>query len=72
MSTEISVTAVLVEQDDGSYRANCPELGVDAEGESSDEAFDNLKAGVDRLVREAGGEVELAPVKCLKFKVSVD
>ncbi len=72
MGAEVSVTAVLVEQEDGTYKANCPELGVLAEGESSEEAFENLRAEVVKKVRESGGSVELAPVKCLKFKVSVD
>lgn len=72
MGAEISVTAVLVEQNDGTYKANCPELGMNAEGESSEEAFENLKAEVQRKVRGQGGVVDLAPVKCLKFKVAVE
>lgn len=72
MGAEVSVTAVLVEQEDGSYKASCPELAVNAEGESSEEAFENLKADVAKKVREAGAAIELSPVKCLKFKVSVE
>lgn len=72
MGAEVSVTAVLIEQEDGTYKANCPELAVFAEGENSEEAFENLKADVAKKVREAGAAIELSPVKCLKFKVSVE
>ncbi|MBW7957593.1 MAG: hypothetical protein H3C68_06835 [Deltaproteobacteria bacterium] len=71
MGTEISVSAVLIEREDGTYRANCPELDVESEGESSEEAFENLKAAVQIHVRKAGAE-GLKQVKCFKFKVSLD
>ena len=73
MGNEISVSAVLIEKEDGTYRATCPELGINAEGESSEEAFNNLKDAVQRHVRGKGADkLNLSPVKCLKFKVAVD
>lgn len=73
MGQEISVSAVLVEQEDGTYKANCPELNINANGESSEEAFTNLKDAVQRHIRETGADkLQLNPVKCMKFKVAVD
>ncbi len=72
MASEISVSAVLIEKEDGTYRANCPEFDINTEGESSEEAFDNLKAAVTRHVRGAGAGLQMSQVKCLKFKVPVD
>ncbi|WKZ33480.1 MAG: type II toxin-antitoxin system HicB family antitoxin [Thermodesulfobacteriota bacterium] len=71
MGKEISVSAVLIEREDGTYRANCPELDVETEGESSEEAFENLKASVQLHVKKAGAE-GLKQVKCFKFKVTLD
>lgn len=71
MGKEISVSAVLIEREDGTYRANCPELDVETEGESSEEAFENLKASVQLHVKKSGAE-GLKQVKCFKFKVTLD
>lgn len=71
MGKEISVSAVLIEREDGTYRANCPELDVESEGESSEEAFENLKASVQLHVKKAGAE-GLKQVKCFKFKVTLE
>lgn len=69
---ELSVSAVIIEREDGSYTASCPELGIEVGAESSDEAFDGLRAAVQKRVREAGPGLQLNPVKCLKFKVQAD
>lgn len=72
MANEISVSAVVVELEDGSYRANCPDLGIDATGNNADEAFANLKAAVTRHIREKGSDhIELNSVKCMKLKVEI-
>ena len=72
MGSEISVSAVLLEREDGTYRANCPEFDINTEGESSEEAFENLKAAVKKHIRESGAGLQMSQVKCLKFKVPVD
>ena len=73
MGTEVSVSAVLIEREDGTYRANCPELNISSEGERSEEAFENLKAAAQKHVRETGAEgLRMSQVKCMKFKVTID
>lgn len=70
MADEISVSAVLVEQDGGGYRANCPELGLDAAGLDADDALDNLREAIARHIRAVGPDnLRLASVKCMKIKV---
>lgn len=70
MSNELSVSAVLVEQEDGSYKANCPELNIQSQGDSADDALQNLKDAVLSHVREVGSaNIQLNAVKCLKFKI---
>lgn len=72
MANEISISAVLVEMEDGSFKATCPDLGINAEGTNADEAFANLKDAVTRHIREKGAEnIRLSPVKCMKFKVEL-
>lgn len=72
MANEISVSAILIEQEDGGYIANCPELGMNEKGENSDAALSNLKEAVARLVKEKGPDnLQLNAVRCLKFKVPV-
>ncbi len=74
MGMEISVNAVVIEQDDGSYRAFCPDLGMEAKGKNGDEAVRSLKEMVTNRIREAGGaaNVQLSSVKCLKIKIPVE
>lgn len=72
MANEISISAVLVEMEDGSFKATCPDLGINAEGDNSDSAFANLKNAVVKHIREKGAEnIRLKPVKCMKFKVEL-
>ncbi|MBI5587678.1 MAG: hypothetical protein HY889_04845 [Deltaproteobacteria bacterium] len=72
MANEISVSAILIEMEDGSYKSSCPDLGIDAEGGNADEAFNNLKDAVTRHIREKGADnIQLNPVKCMKFKVQI-
>jgi hypothetical protein len=74
MGMEISVNAVVIEQDDGSYKAICPDLGMETKGKNGDEAVRSLKEMVTNRIREAGGagNVQLSSVKCLKMKIPVD
>lgn len=72
MAEEISVSAILIEQDDGSYKAVCPEVGINSGGPNADDALRNLKDAVIKHIREIGfDKVQLSSVKCLKFKVPV-
>lgn len=73
MANEISVNAVIIEREDGVYRAYCPDLGIDAQGKSADDALANLKDAVIRHVRGKGASgIRLSAVKCLKIKIPVN
>lgn len=74
MGMEISVNAVVIEQDDGSYKAFCPDLGMEARGKNGDEAVRSLKESVVNRIREAGGagNIQLSSVKCMKIKIPVE
>lgn len=72
MADEISVSVVLVEKEDGSYKSNCPDLGISSEGMDADDALDNLKAAIRKKIAEVGaGNLQLSPVKCMKIKIPV-
>ncbi|MBI5562825.1 MAG: hypothetical protein HY894_08270 [Deltaproteobacteria bacterium] len=73
MASEFTVSAVLVEQEDGSYRANCPDLDVAVSGRNPDDALGNLKDAVAAKIRTVGADkVRMNAVKCLKVRVTVD
>ncbi|MBI5493171.1 MAG: hypothetical protein HY893_09575 [Deltaproteobacteria bacterium] len=72
MANEISVSAILIEMEDGTYRANCPDLGIAVEAKNSDDAITDLKNAVIKQIREVGlDKIQLNPVKCMKIKVPV-
>lgn len=72
MANEISVNAVIIEKDDGSYRSVCPDLGIESTGSNADNALRNLKDAVIKHITETGADkMRLSIVKCLKLKVSV-
>lgn len=72
MANEISVSVILVEMEDGSYRATCPDLDMEEKGGGGDEAVDNLKSAIAKYIKEKGFEnIQLNPVKCMKIKVPV-
>lgn len=73
MAGEISISAIVIEMDDGSYSSICPDIGIEAKGVSADDALANLKDAVVGHIRKLGtGSVNLRAVKCMKIKVSVD
>lgn len=66
------MSVVIVEHEDGTYRSNCPDLSISAEGASADDAMQNLKDAIIRHIREVGADkIQLNPVKCMKIKVPV-
>ncbi|TAN62933.1 type II toxin-antitoxin system HicB family antitoxin [bacterium] len=70
MANEISVNAVIIENEDGTYRALCPDLSVESVGKNSDDALRNLKDAVTKHVKEKGAS--LNSVKCMKLRVQVN
>lgn len=72
MSEEISVSTIIVEQPDGSYRADCPDLGLSATGKNSDAALGSLKEAITRHVEgKSRADIQLNAVKCMKLKIPV-
>ena len=49
----MKLTVVLEPDAEGGYTALCPELDVSSQGESEDEAADNLREAVDLLLETA-------------------
>ncbi|MBI5642225.1 MAG: hypothetical protein HY954_01975 [Deltaproteobacteria bacterium] len=73
MANEVSVSAILVEMEDGTYKASCPEVGIEVRGTDSEDTIRDLKDAVIRRIREIGADkIQLNPVKCMKFKVPID
>lgn len=72
MSEEISVSTIIVEQPDGSYRADCPDLGLSATGKNQDSALGSLKEAISKYVEgKTRADIQLNAVKCMKFKILV-
>ena len=72
MREEISVSTILVELPDGSYRADCPDLGLSSMGSNFDTALSNLKEAILQYVEgKSRAEIQLYAVKCMKLKIPV-
>lgn len=72
MANEISISAILVEMEDGSIKVHCPDLNINAQGKNADEAMRNIKDAVIRHVAQVGPDnIQLNPVKCMKIKIPV-
>ena len=67
---EVTLSMIIVELEDGSFRADCPEFGFSAVGKSEAEASANLKAEAAKRAKEAKGSFTINKVKCMKFKVN--
>ena len=50
---EVTLSMIIVELEDGSFRADCPEFGFSVAGKSEAEASANLKAEAKRRAKEA-------------------
>ena len=67
---EVTLSMIIVELEDGSFRADCPEFDFSAVGKNEGEASANLKAEAARRAKEAKGALVINKVKCMKFKVT--
>ena len=69
----VTLNALIVEEDDGRWSAQCPDLGIIVTGSSSEEAAGKLRAACEARVKDAGqgkdGGPRLKQVKCIRFKV---
>ncbi|MCP5539063.1 MAG: type II toxin-antitoxin system HicB family antitoxin [Akkermansiaceae bacterium] len=52
----MKLTMVLEPDEDGGYTAHCPELDVASQGDTEDEAADNLSEAIDLLLETAPRE----------------
>lgn len=72
MENEFSVSVIVVEEEDGTFKSSCPDLGLDSSGPTSAEAMKNLSEEIKKHAREAGpGNVKLKPVRCQKVRIKV-
>ncbi|MBI5970190.1 MAG: hypothetical protein HY884_03445 [Deltaproteobacteria bacterium] len=72
MPEDISISVIAVELPDGTYRADCPDLGLSATGKNQDSALDGLKEAISKYVEGKGrAEIQLNAVKCMKIKIQV-
>ena len=67
---EVILSMIIVELEDGSFRAECPELGFSTTGKNEADASANLKAEAEKRAKEAKGSLVINKVKCMKFKVT--
>ena len=49
---KLQLTAVLIKEEVGGYSSICPELEVASQGETLEEAVENLKEAVEQLERQ--------------------
>jgi predicted RNase H-like HicB family nuclease len=54
MQKEISITAELIEEEEGGYTVYCPELDIYTQGEDVEDALRNLKEAAELHIEEIG------------------
>jgi len=52
----ITITAELIEEEEGGYTVYCPELDIYTQGEDVDDALRNLKEAAELHIEELGSE----------------
>jgi len=69
----ITITAELIEEEEGGYTVYCPELDIYTQGDDVEDAINNLKEAAELHIEELGIEnirlkgIERLP-KCLKWR----
>lgn len=60
----ITITAELIEEEEGGYTVYCPELGIYTQGDDIEDAISNLKEAAELHIEELGIEnIKLKEVK---------
>ena len=54
MKKEITITAELIEEEEGGYTVYCPELDIYTQGDDTDDAIKNLKEAAGLHIEEIG------------------
>lgn len=61
MTKEITITAELIEEEEGGYNVYCPELDIYTQGDDIDDALKNLLEAAELHIEEIG-------LKNIRFK----
>jgi len=70
----ITITAELIEEEEGGYTVYCPELDIYTQGEDLDDALSNLKEAAELHIEEVGLEalkVRKVERRALELEVNV-
>lgn len=73
MKREITITAELIEEEEGGFTVYCPELDIYTQGEDVKDAVENLKEAAELHIEEVGFEnLHLKHVKHKKVKMAIN
>jgi len=73
MKREITITAELIEEEEGGYTVYCPELDIYTQGEDVKDAIENLKEAAGLHIEEVGVKnLHLKQVKHKKVKMAIN
>jgi len=73
MKKEITVTAELIEEEEGGYTVYCPELDIYTQGDDKEDAIKNLKEAVELHIEEVGlNNLHLKVVRHEKVKMVIN
>jgi len=73
MKKDITITAELIEEEEGGYTVYCPELDIYTQGEDVKDAIENLKEAAELHIEEVGIEnLHLKQVKHKKVKMAIN
>lgn len=73
MKKEITITAELIEEEEGGYTVYCPELDIYTQGDDTEDALRNLKEAAELHVEEVGlDNIHLRGVEHKKVKMVIN
>lgn len=68
----ITITAELIEEEEGSYTVYCPELDIYTQGDDAEDAISNLKEAAELHIEELGIEnIRLRKINRRKLELVV-
>jgi predicted RNase H-like HicB family nuclease len=73
MKKEITITAELIEEEEGGYTVYCPELDIYTQGDDTEDALNNLKEAAELHIEEVGlDNLRLRGVEHKKVKMVIN
>jgi len=73
MTKEITITAELIEEQEGGYTVYCPELDIYTQGDDVKDAIENLKEAAELHIEEVGmNNLRLKHVTHKKVKMAIN